>query len=114
MLDGLKVFFDFTLSDHLLYSAEKAQFRGLSEEHGFGRAVTVTKIPQAHPIPHKSDINHTFTHLTKPIPLKHPSDVYGVEHFLRLFVRLPLFLSRAHLPLSHVHIIHNHIKDLFE
>ena len=113
MLDGLKVYFDFTLSDHLLYSQEKAQFKHLSEEEGFGRAIVVNKIPLAH-INSKVVNTHTPTPSTPHPPHKQPSDVYGAQHFLRLFVRLPLFLSQAQLSTTHTHTIHTHVKDLLE
>ena len=43
-----------------------------------------------------------------------PSGIYGAEHLLRLFVRLPLFLSRAQLPTAHIQTLHHCFKDLLE
>jgi len=41
-----------------------------------------------------------------------PSSVYGAEHLLRLFVRMPLFLSRAQIPTTHIPILHQYWKEL--
>lgn len=43
-----------------------------------------------------------------------PSGIYGAEHLLRLFVRMPLFLSRAQLPAGHVQTLHHYFKELLE
>ncbi len=41
-----------------------------------------------------------------------PSSVYGAEHLLRLFVRLPLFLSRVQLPSTHLQTLQQYLRDL--
>ena len=33
VLDGVKIYFDFMLADHLLYSQEKAQYKNVVEEN---------------------------------------------------------------------------------
>lgn len=42
-----------------------------------------------------------------------PSSVYGPEHLLRLFVRMPHFLCQAHMPPVVIQILHHHFKELF-
>ena len=49
------------------------------------------------------------SHSSQPVM---PSAVYGAEHLLRLFVKMPLFLAHAQLPNSHVHTLHHYFKDL--
>ena len=41
-----------------------------------------------------------------------PSQVYGAEHLLRLFLKFPVFLSRAQLPATHVQLLHHYFKEL--
>lgn len=36
-----------------------------------------------------------------------------INVFLSLLVKMPLFLSHAKFPSSHVHILHQHFQDLF-
>lgn len=42
-----------------------------------------------------------------------PSAVYGPEHLLRLFVRIPHFLCQAHMPTPLIQILYHHFKELF-
>ena len=39
-----------------------------------------------------------------------PSSIYGVEHLLRLFVRLPHFLSHAGVPQSTTQLLYSQFK----
>jgi len=67
VVDGLRQYFDRSLSKMLLYKFERAQFAELMEKPEFKE--------------------------------KLPADIYGPEHLLRLFVKLPTLL--AHTQLSH-------------
>ena len=87
ILDGVKIYFDFMLVDHLLYEPEKQQFE---------RAMSAGTC-NSHSEPGSKRLA--------------PSDVYGVEHLLRLMVKLPLFLTHTQLPASHVAVINTHLKD---
>lgn len=119
VLDGLKSYFDFLLPDQLLYSQERPQFKQLVEESAIGRATLVSRIPHCLPAgqppsskAHSNHVNHSLTtHAPPPIL---PSDVYGIEHLLRLFVRLPLLLSKAQLPLTHLTLLHTHLREFLE
>ena len=77
VLDGLKTYFDFTLSDHLLYGPEMPQYKIVVEK----------------------------TCLL-------PSSVYGAEHLLRLFVRLPHFLCHAGISPSITQLLYCYFKEL--
>lgn len=75
MLDGIKIYFDFTLGDHLLYAPERDQYKTYKNEAS-------------------------------------PSSVYGAEHLLRLFVKLPQFLSQSQLPPTHSQLLLHHLRDI--
>lgn len=66
--------------------------------------------------PHQSNelhLEHTpSSNSWQPETVPMPSQVYGAEHLLRLFLKFPLFLSRAQLPLSHIQLLHQYFKDL--
>ena len=53
--------------------------------------------------------NTVLSEATAPLM---PSQVYGAEHLLRLFLKFPLFLCRAQLPVTHVQLLHHHFKEL--
>ena len=76
-LDGLKTYFDVTLHDHLLYEVEREQFSRLIETH------------VAHDAPTTQDTSmvngFVETSPSSERKLLVPSEVYGPEHFLRLF-----------------------------
>lgn len=97
------MYFDFSLLDHLLYGPEKEQHKALGV------------------------VNPVFTKKTSNIPPVHlsdgpagvsghehcvPSQVYGPIHLLRLFVKLPHFLTCAQLPANHVQQLYLHCRDL--
>ena len=117
VLDGIKIYFDFMLEDHLLYAGEQQQFRDIvgKKTGKGGKGSSVGK-------------GRGYKEVVLNTP---PSSVYGVEHLIRLFgklyvcttksratwcsvvtVKIPLFLSRAKFPTSHVHLLHQYFKDL--
>lgn len=113
VLDGIKIYFDFVLSDHLLYSQERQQYvQFFPPQHQL----------QVSPQPNSSDgingINH-ISALDGVNNMNHkqatllPSSVYGAEHLLRLFVKFPRFLSKAQFPSAHIHLLHQYFKDFF-
>ena len=105
VLDGIKVYFDFTLADHLLYGREKEQHRQL----GILNPV-FSKKPSSH---HQGSVSADSGGTERQLQGHLPSQVYGATHLLRLFVRLPHFLQAAQIPSNHLHLLHNHFKDLF-
>lgn len=67
VLDGLKIYFDFTLKDHLLYAEEKAQYELVISSHD-------CHVTNSMDINGESQYSQTV-----------PSAVYGYIHLLRLF-----------------------------
>jgi mortality factor 4-like protein 1 len=142
ILDGVKVYFDFMTEDHLLYGPERDQFRVMVTERRATRPGSRNKMTNSHTqgdTPENScsptsHLEHTPsgsnpwqpqqptpqlepTTTTKPTSLPEspalmPSQVYGAEHLLRLFLKFPVFLCRAQLPPSHVQLLHHCFKEL--
>ena len=81
-LDGLKTYFDVTLHDHLLYEVERKQFSHLAEIHA------------ARSTPSTQDTSLVNGFIEPPPSLERkllvPSEMYGPEHFLRLFGKVIL------------------------
>jgi len=98
VLDGLKVYFNFMLADHLLYSVEKDQHRRMGV---LNPVCSNKKTASAHHVATQDGLTGSM-----------PSKVYGATHLLRLFVRLPHFLMCAQVPSAHVQVLHTHFKDL--
>ena len=67
VLDGVKVYFDFMLADHLLYLEEQQQYREKMVNNG------------------KTESHHLAPGVQEVVLATPPSTVYGVEHLLRLF-----------------------------
>ena len=122
VLDGIKVYFDFTLGDHLLYQEERDQYECL-----------ITVAPgTSHMTTSHMMVNGIDDDDSAKTRKSTPSSQYGAMHLLRLFgeltlrvliifsffillifsVKFPLFLSRAKLPVNHVHLLHHYFKGL--
>lgn len=109
VLDGLKVYFDFTLFDHLLYGPEKEQHKALCVINPVftkkqAASQNALPAPFCDGLPGASGHEHLCPCL--------PSQVYGPVHLLRLFVKLPHFLTCTQLPPNHANLLHLHCRDL--
>ena len=131
------------LADHLLFAQEKSQYKqAVEEKREQKRNVNKTESkgsktesrPQsngaADSLPQQGSLENATDSISSKMevdlqPASHdpsppnsqllmPSGIYGAEHLLRLFVRIPLFLSRAQLPVGHVQTLHHYFKDLLE
>ncbi|XP_019863116.1 PREDICTED: chromatin modification-related protein EAF3-like isoform X2 [Amphimedon queenslandica] len=100
VLDGIKIYFDFMLRDHLLYSEERHQY---DLEITKKRHLTNTNCVNSDE--GTPNINNDDTVMM-------PSSVYGISHLLRLFVKMPLFLIQAKFPTTHINLLNQHFKDL--
>ena len=125
--------------DHLLYAPEREQFRlFVSEQQGKNRAknsnclspksntddaATHTQNSCPHSEHTPSD-NPWQPHHNTPAtggssnssgscpPPVMPSQIYGAEHLLRLFLKFPHFLGHAGLPASHTQLLHHQFREL--
>ena len=109
VLDGIKIYFDFVLSDHLLYAQERQQYaqffpqQELEVSPQLNIPDGINLITTGEALAENSVSSEQPTHV--------PSSVYGVEHLLRLFVKFPHFLSKAQFPSAHIHQLHQYFKD---
>ena len=112
------------LEDHLLYAEEQLQYREVVAGRKPGKGGGRSSLGKGK--------GYKEVVLGSP-----PSTVYGFEHLIRLFgkqnvrlncllqllvytytvvlcftVKMPLFLSRAKFPSSHVNLLHQYFKDL--
>ena len=112
------------LEDHLLYAPEREQFRTAVEQQATSRSThksstsskpnEESKNAAANLATNSSHSNSLLEHTPSHAPLPvMPSQVYGAEHLLRLFLKFPLFLSRAQMPPNHIQLLHSHFKELF-
>lgn len=82
VLDGLKIYFDHTLQNHLLYQEEKSQYQLLVLGNEDGH------VTQSHVMSNgiaDDVITHDSGSGTCNNRRKDPSSVYGAVHLLRLF-----------------------------
>ncbi|KAK9316714.1 MRG-domain-containing protein [Lipomyces starkeyi] len=53
-----------------------------------------------------------YLEVTRGNPGKVPSDIYGAEHLVRLFVSLPGLLSHTHMDQQSINVLKAHIEEL--
>lgn len=142
VLDGIKIYFDFMVADHLLYSQERAQYKNVILEgvqlqtgqhvdatdndsggvvdgsrvnRSDGNGVEVAENDAGSTKAEAAGQSPVLVNHVAAIPRQRPPDpssIYGVEHLLRLFVRLPFFLSHVQLPNAHLQTLHIYFRDL--
>ncbi|KAK9465125.1 MRG-domain-containing protein [Lipomyces arxii] len=55
-----------------------------------------------------------YLEITRSKPGVPPSETYGVEHLLRLFVSLPGLLSHTHMDQQSINVLRGHIEELLK
>jgi len=96
-VDGITTYFDFMLPIQLLYKEEKIQYEQVGYVHGAARCrrqqLTQPSGTNTLLYPGYKDWGDRKENRAGPIK---PSTLYGIEHLLRLFVKLPGYLD--HIP----------------
>eukprot|EP01135_Chromosphaera_perkinsii_P007721 Nk52_evm10s967 gene=Nk52_evmTU10s967 len=87
VVSGVKTYFDFTLGHLLLYRFERQQYADVVEAKKSNMKTQVAYTPSL-------------------------CDVYGAEHLLRLFVKLPGMLIEANIPEDHMCHLTTHISEI--
>jgi len=95
LMDGLRLYFDKSLPLVLLYRQERDQVELINKLYG--------------------DSSNNNSPSLSPLSLSLPSsEIYGTEHLLRLFLRLPQLFTSASLSLSEINHVQTKLVDLLK
>lgn len=132
VLKGLEVYFDKSLGNNLLYRYERQQFlqvkKGVSPSAAGGVTQNATAAAAAAAVTtassgveagrdgtptrkSKKDTSNAATDLEED---KQPSEIYGAEHLLRLFVNLPSIIAHTTMDVESVSILREHLDDFLQ
>ena len=98
VLKGLKLYFDRSLGQNLLYRFERAQFVEYRKKNG-------PKMGDGDVGSSSKSGNGSMGGETEP------SDVYGAEHLLRLFVNLPMIIVHTSMDAESISLLKEHLAE---
>ncbi|WFD32243.1 Esa1p-associated factor [Malassezia sp. CBS 17886] len=114
VLAGLKLYFDKSLAQNLLYRFERPQYVALRKRFGpkmgAGDVGTHVAAGAAAPAPRATD-EAPATDAPGGRGDLEPSQVYGAEHLLRLFVHLPGIVAHTSMDADSVSILRDHLTE---
>lgn len=125
MVEGVALFFDQALPVHLLFEEEREQYESLRRQIRHQNRMAALKIaePGVEEAKEMDAPNNSITGgavneakplaavVGKPLP-ERMSDIYGCEHLLRLFVRLPAVVAATSLTETESRQIFSRLGDL--
>ena len=126
MVEGVALFFDQALPVHLLFEEERDQYESIRRQirHQNRMAALKTAEPKLDEAKEMDASTHSITgglvggakplaaaEVAKPLP-ERMSDIYGCEHLLRLFVRLPAVVAATSLTETESRQIFSRLGDL--
>lgn len=97
VLKGLKLYFDRSLGQNLLYRFERAQYVEYRKKNG--------------PKMGDGDVGNARTGNGSMGGDMEPSDVYGAEHLLRLFVNLPMIIVHTSMDAESISLLKEHLAE---
>lgn len=97
VLKGLKLYFDRSLGQNLLYRFERAQYVEYRKKNG--------------PKMGDGDVGHARSSNGSMGGDMEPSDVYGAEHLLRLFVNLPMIIVHTSMDADSISLLKDHLAE---
>lgn len=104
ILAGLRLYFDKSLAQNLLYRFEREQYVQMRKQHG-------PKAREDEPKPvrrGRASQQEAPVNAAGQLDLE-ASDMYGAEHLLRLFVNLPDIVSHTNMDPESVFILQDHV-----
>ncbi|KAJ7861188.1 MRG domain-containing protein [Mycena leptocephala] len=87
VVSGIKVYFDCSLGNHLLYRPERPQYGVMRAKYITGQTVVVGQE-------------------------KEMSEIYGAEHLLRMLVTLPTMIAQSTLDAESTNIVRDYVNEL--
>ncbi|GAC95809.1 chromo domain-containing protein required for cell polarity [Pseudozyma hubeiensis SY62] len=97
VLKGLKLYFDRSLGQNLLYRFERAQYVEYRKKNG--------------PKMGDGDVGNARSGNGSMGGDMEPSDVYGAEHLLRLFVNLPMIIVHTSMDGDSISLLKEHLAE---
>ncbi|CBQ68343.1 related to Chromo domain protein MRG15 [Sporisorium reilianum SRZ2] len=97
VLKGLKLYFDRSLGQNLLYRFERAQYVEYRKKNG--------------PKMGDGDVGNARSGNGSMGGDMEPSDVYGAEHLLRLFVNLPMIIVHTSMDAESISLLKEHLAE---
>ncbi|CDR99517.1 hypothetical protein, partial [Sporisorium scitamineum] len=97
VLKGLKLYFDRSLGQNLLYRFERAQYVEYRKKNG--------------PKMGDGDVGNSRSGNGSMGGDMEPSDVYGAEHLLRLFVNLPMIIVHTSMDAESISLLKEHLAE---
>ncbi|SPO28173.1 related to Chromo domain protein MRG15 [Ustilago trichophora] len=97
VLKGLKLYFDRSLGQNLLYRFERAQYVEYRKKNG--------------PKMGDGDVGNARSGNGSMGGDMEPSDVYGAEHLLRLFVNLPMIIVHTSMDAESIGLLKEHLAE---
>lgn len=97
VLKGLKLYFDRSLGQNLLYRFERAQYVDYRKKNG--------------PKMGDGDVGNARSGNGSMGGDMEPSDVYGAEHLLRLFVNLPMIIVHTSMDVESISLLKEHLAE---
>lgn len=97
VLKGLKLYFDRSLGQNLLYRFERAQYVDYRKKNG--------------PKMGDGDVGNARTANGSMGGEMEPSNVYGAEHLLRLFVTLPMIIVHTSMDAESISLLKEHLAE---
>eukprot|EP01138_Halocafeteria_seosinensis_P004647 gb/GECG01004753.1/.p1 GENE.gb/GECG01004753.1/~~gb/GECG01004753.1/.p1 ORF type:complete len:377 (+),score=71.08 gb/GECG01004753.1/:1-1131(+) len=104
-IEGLRLYFDRAIGAFLLYRFERPQYENIVKQQ---RQIAESKDKEEDSVVEESLRNQICTPEGEPRPL---SEIYGAEHLLRLFVKLPQLLIHTKLTKKDHKAFHKKITE---
>ncbi|CAO1636171.1 unnamed protein product [Sympodiomycopsis kandeliae] len=116
VLSGLELYFDKALGNNLLYRFERTQYLNAKKSHSAAAATAgeSTSSTSTSTSTGNSKGKREVSAQDGQGDDKPPSEIYGAEHLLRLFVNLPAIIAHTTMDAGSVIILREHLDDFLQ